>query len=241
MELEQEHKILFQETYILFDIEYMDAFVMLRDRIPNFRNISWNLSLETGALKVVFSTGEQKHFNKVIRVFKKEFKDFILTLQNQSLEEAFFEELSQKKAKVSLAESVTGGLIASRIIDVSGASNIIEKAYICYSNEAKIQDIGVNLETIQKYGAVSLETAKEMCIKLSSKTNCDIAISTTGIAGPGGGTKNVVVGTVYFGLKVFNQIETIKMIFSGDRNSIRKQASAYALAKTIQLLRKYGG
>ena len=108
--------------------------------------------------------------------------------------------LLKAKATVSAAESCTGGLLTSTLTDISGSSACFNQSWITYSNESKIRDLGVKKTTIKKYGAVSKETALEMINGLYIKNKTDICISTTGIAGPGGGTKSKPVGLIYIGI-----------------------------------------
>ncbi len=131
--------------------------------------------------------------------------------------------LKEKKLKLSIAESCTGGFIAKSITDIAGSSKYFICGIVSYSNESKIKLLGVRKETLKKYGAVSEQTAREMVQGIKRTSKADIAIATTGIAGPTGGTKNKPVGTVYIAIKYKNKIKIFHFIFSGNRNSIRKK------------------
>ena len=124
---------------------------------------------------------------------------------------------------ISTAESCTGGLLAYSIIKNKDSSKIYQGGYITYSNELKIKNLNVKMTTIKKYGAVSEETAKEMLRGLFMKTKTNICISTTGIAGPGGGSINKPVGLVYIGIRVNGKIEILKKKFNGSRIEIQKK------------------
>ena len=124
---------------------------------------------------------------------------------------------------ISTAESCTGGLLAYSITKNKDSSKIYKGGYITYSNELKIRDLNVKKTTIKKYGAVSKETAEEMVRGLFMKTNTNICISTTGIAGPGGGSNSKSVGLVYIGIRVNGKIEIIKKNFKGSRIEIQKK------------------
>ena len=100
------------------------------------------------------------------------------------LEEQVVQKLIEKKWKITTAESCTGGLLAGRILNVSGASSVYEEGHITYSNAAKEKILGVSHNTLEKHGAVSAETAKEMAVGAAKTANADVALSTTGIAGP---------------------------------------------------------
>ena len=124
---------------------------------------------------------------------------------------------------ISTAESCTGGLLAYSISKNKNSSKIYEGGYISYSNEMKIKNLNVKKATIKKYGAVSKETAREMVRGLFMKTNTNICISTTGIAGPGGGSKSKPVGLVYIGIRLNGKIEILKKNFKGSRIEIQKK------------------
>ena len=126
---------------------------------------------------------------------------------------SIIKKLTKKKYKISFAESCTGGMLASTITSISGASKIFNLGLITYSNQAKIEILKVNKSIIDRYGAVSPECCKAMVIKLSNISKADINVSVTGIAGPNGGTKKKPVGLVYIGVKKANKIIIKKIIF----------------------------
>ena len=133
------------------------------------------------------------------------------------------EKLTKKKLKISFAESCTGGMLASSITSVSGASKIFDLGLITYSNKAKIKILKVNEKIIKNYGAVSAECCKAMVLNLSKISKANINVSITGIAGPKGGTKYKPVGLVYIGIKKGKKIKIIKNIFKfKTRKSIQK-------------------
>tara|TARA_B100001057_G_C22328742_1_gene748663 strand:- start:135 stop:593 length:459 start_codon:yes stop_codon:yes gene_type:complete len=121
--------------------------------------------------------------------------------------------LTRKKLKISCAESCTGGMLASSITSINGASKIFNLGFVTYSNQAKIKILRVNKRIIKKYGAVSAECCKSMVINLSKISKADINVSITGIAGPNGGTKKKPVGLVYIGVKKGNKLIVSKNIF----------------------------
>lgn len=147
------------------------------------------------------------------------------------------ERLHQLQHVLVTAESCTGGGIASAITDISGSSAWFDRAFVTYSNEAKIEMIGVNPETLVKYGAVSRETVQEMASGALSQSNGSIAISVSGIAGPLGGTADKPVGTVWFAWKMKEGMEKQAVAcFSGDRQAVREQACIYALEGLLALI-----
>ena len=131
--------------------------------------------------------------------------------------------LTKKKLKISFAESCTGGLLASTITSISGASKIFNLGFITYSNQAKIKILKINKNIIRKYGAVSHECCAAMVKNLSRISKANINVSITGIAGPKGGSKKKPVGLVYIGVKKGNKILINKYLFkSKKRSSIQK-------------------
>ena len=139
--------------------------------------------------------------------------------------------LIKKKIKISFAESCTGGMLASSITSISGASKVFNLGLITYSNLAKIKILKINKKIIQKYGAVSQECCKAMVVNLSKISRANINISITGIAGPKGGTEKKPVGLVYIGLKKGKKIIISKNIFkSKNRKAIQKSTVKKAIA-----------
>ena len=138
--------------------------------------------------------------------------------------------LTKKKLKISFVESCTGGLLASTITSISGASKVFNLGLVTYSNQAKIRILKVNKNIIRKYGAVSHECCSAMVKNLSRISKANINVSITGIAGPKGGTKQKPVGLVYIGVKKDNKILINKYLFKNKkRSSIQKATVKKAL------------
>ena len=138
--------------------------------------------------------------------------------------------LNKKKLKISFVESCTGGLLASTITSISGASKVFNLGLVTYSNQAKIKILKVNKNIINKYGAVSYECCYAMVNNLSKISRANINISITGIAGPRGGTKQKPVGLVYIGIKKGNKVQINKCLFKKKkRSSIQKATVKKAL------------
>ncbi len=135
-----------------------------------------------------------------------------------------FAGIKQKNWKLATAESCTGGMIAATITDKSGSSAILERGFVTYSNQAKIDCLHVSEATLTEHGAVSAQTAREMAVGALKNSLADISISVTGIAGPDGGTEIKPVGLVYIGCCVKNSVpEAHQFYFDGDRASVRRQ------------------
>lgn len=163
---------------------------------------------------IVRLQSKESNKNKVEKIVEKIYNkigNYVFGENTDRLEKKVVELIKKLGMNISTAESCTGGMIASRLIDVPGVSEIFKEGIVSYSNDAKMKRLGVKKETLEKYGAVSKETAKEMVMGLDS----DIAIATTGIAGPDGGTPEKPVGLVYIGIKVKNDIYVEKNFSMG--------------------------
>lgn len=148
---------------------------------------------------------------------------------NDTMEAIIGKLLIDKKLSISSAESCTGGLIAAKLVNYPGISTVFKEGAVTYSNEAKMNRLGVKKDTLDKFSAVSHETAKEMAEGIAKTANTDIGIATTGIAGPSGGTCEKPVGLVYIGLYINGKTYVKKCQFSGSRNAIRQRATMTAL------------
>lgn len=131
---------------------------------------------------------------------------------------------------IATAESCTGGLVAGALTAIAGSSDVVERGFVTYSNEAKSELLGVPPETIAAYGTVSAETAAAMAQGAIARAPVDLAISVTGIAGPGGATATKPVGLVLFGLARRDRTcRTERRVFAGDRSAVRQAALQLAL------------
>ena len=156
-----------------------------------------------------------------------------------SKEHALVKKLTNKKYTITTAESCTGGLLSAAIVNVSGASGVLNSAYVTYANEAKESIVGVSHDTLDNFGAVSEETATEMCLGCARAANADIGLSTTGIAGPDGGTAEKPVGLVYIGCSVCGKVTVKEFLFNGDRAKIRENTVSAALNFMRECILKY--
>ena len=166
--------------------------------------------------------------------------DYCIGSADVSLNVAVVEKLRAMNMRIAVAESCTGGMLASSFIEVAGVSDVFLEGLVTYSNEAKVERLGVDAATIERYGAVSEECAKEMAVNLKSLTNADATVSITGIAGPGGGSDIKPVGTVYIGICIGGDIHTFLCHLSGSRKKIRVRSKDQALYLLFKLLNNIG-
>lgn len=171
----------------------------------------------------------------VSKEIKRRFGKYIYSTKEKiTLEMSVVNLLEKNELTISTAESCTGGLLAGRLINVPGVSDVYKEGFITYTNKAKRKTLGVNKSTLKKYGAVSEQTAKEMAVGAALAADTDISISVTGIAGPDGGTNEKPVGLVYLGVCIKDIVHVEEFRFSGDRANVREQTVISALG----LLRK---
>ena len=137
--------------------------------------------------------------------------------------------LKAAKMTVTTVESCTGGLLSGTLVDVAGVSDVFNQAFVTYANEAKHSLVGVKKETLDSYGAVSEETAREMAEGGAKAAKADACLSVTGIAGPDGGTAEKPVGLVYIGCHVNGNTVVERNVFSGSRREVREQSVLAAL------------
>ncbi|MGB1289536.1 MAG: nicotinamide-nucleotide amidase [Porticoccaceae bacterium] len=144
--------------------------------------------------------------------------------------------LCKKNAKLTIAESCTGGAISEAITSVSGSSQWFEFGFVTYANSAKRQLLGVSEETLEQYGAVSEQVVKQMAQGAIKQSEADYAIAVSGVAGPDGGTEEKPVGTVWVCWQTPSQIWTHKLVLSGDRQAVRTKAVKKSLQQLLQHL-----
>ena len=145
------------------------------------------------------------------------------------MEEAVVRLLNKYELTVTTAESCTGGMIASKIVNVPGASEVFNEGFITYSNKAKRKHLDVSKNTLKKYGAVSEQTVKEMALGGVFAADSDACIAVSGIAGPDGGTDEKPVGLVYIGCCIKDNVTVKECHFQGTRYEVREQAANAAL------------
>jgi nicotinamide-nucleotide amidase len=145
----------------------------------------------------------------------------------------------RRKFKIATAESCTGGLVSALLTEIPGSSDVFDRGFVTYSNTAKIKQLGVSAATIKKYGAVSKEVAIAMAQGALTHSDADIAISVTGIAGPGGGTKEKPVGLVYIAVATRRRTSAKKCHFKGTRGEIRLSAVSAALNVIARIAKQF--
>lgn len=191
-------------------------------------------------LRVTAKADNKEEALKLIDPVEKEIKnrlgDNVYATEDIELEEVVAKLLIENNLTISTAESCTGGMIASSLINYPGISQVFLEGAVTYSNEAKHSRLGVSNGTLDKYGAVSEETAREMAIGIAKTAKTDVSIVTTGVAGPDGGTEEKPVGLVYIGVYVNGEVKIKRCIFKGNRNKVRLQATITGLDMLRRIL-----
>ncbi len=156
----------------------------------------------------------------------------------KTLEEQVVGLLLENKLTISFAESCTGGLLAGQIVNVPGVSTVFSEGYVTYSNNSKNKNLHVPMDLLDKFGAVSQEVASAMAEGVKNVSGADIGVSTTGLAGPDGGSKDKPVGLVYIACATKRSTVVKKLLLEGDRMSIRSQSVKKALELIIENMKE---
>lgn len=173
--------------------------------------------------------GEEKDIiTPIIEEIIKRLGDKVYSTDNKSLEQVTGEMLIEKGISISIAESCTGGLVSAALTDIPGISKVFDRGIVSYSNKSKVESLGVSAGTLEKYGAVSKETALEMAVGVRKAGNTDLGLAITGIAGPGGGTEDKPVGLIYIALADKDSTNYKELMLWGDRRRIRHVTSLHA-------------
>lgn len=195
-------------------------------------------------LRVTAKGKNEEEARKLIIPVEKEIREVlgdinVYGVDEESIEEVIAKMLIENNLTIGTAESCTGGLVAGKLIDYPGISKVFLEGAVTYSNEAKMKRLGVKESTLNKFGAVSDECAAEMAQGIARTAGTNIGISTTGIAGPGGGSEEKPVGLVYVGIYMFGKVITRKLNFAGSRQKVRDRATFTILDLLRRELVKY--
>ncbi|MBU5593484.1 competence/damage-inducible protein A [Clostridium sp. MSJ-4] len=184
-------------------------------------------------LRITAKAKDEEEARDIIKPVENKIKErlgeYIYGEGEDTLEEVVARKLLQKRLTIAVAESCTGGMIASKLVNYPGVSEVFMEGVVTYSNKSKVENLGVKVETLEKYGAVSEETAREMAEGIVKKAGVDIGISSTGIAGPDGGTEEKPVGLVYIGICIRGKSMVKKLNIPGNRERVRARTTMEAL------------
>ncbi len=242
-------KVLVSKNIHIFGIGESAVEDMLHDYMLSMENPTIAPYAKTGEmyLRVTASANDKEKAEKMIEPVIEKIRGildkYIYGIDVDNLQTAVVRMLKEKDLTAATAESCTGGWISKMITEVDGSSEVFGCGVCTYANEMKMQILGVKKETLEKYGAVSPETAGEMAAGVRRISGADIGVSVTGIAGPGGGTEEKPVGLVYIGIDSKNLTETVKLTLSrgyrNERDFIRYNAALNALHCILKAAKKY--
>ncbi len=202
--------------------------------------IDFNVSGNYGdcLIEIVYSEEISKSaFDKVFRSLVSSLDEYVYCIEDYTLAERLYQLLKLRRMKISVAESFTGGGIGKKLVEIPGISEVYFEGLNTYSNEAKMQRLGVRNMTLHQFGAVSRQTAGEMAEGLIKSGNCDISIATTGIAGPKSDNTSKPVGLVYIAVGTRKDVSVFKYNLKGDRNTITNTAVNLALFHAFKTLK----
>lgn len=238
--------VIFSQTVKVCGVGESKVETMVKDLIEGQTNPTIATYAKTGEvhLRVTARADDEKEARKlvkpVVKDLKARFGGHIYTTDNEvTLEKAIVDLLLANKLTISTVESCTGGLLAARLINVPGVSEVFKSGYITYSNKAKRRLLGIKKNTLLKHGAVSKEIAREMVKGAALISKADVTVSVTGIAGPDGGSEEKPVGLVYIGCNVCGRITVKEYHFSGDRSKIRENTVSAALSLMRECILQY--
>lgn len=239
-------EVIVSTTVKLCGIGESTVATMIQDMLDQQSNPTIAPYAKTGEvhLRVTAKAADEKSANKLIKPVVKQLKtrlaEYIYTTdENTTLENAIVDLLVANKLTVSTVESCTGGMIAARLINVSGVSDVFKMGHITYSNKAKKKILGVKKRTLEKHTAVSAEVAQEMVKGVEMVSKADVCVSVTGLAGPDGGTAKKPVGLVYIACSVKGNVTVQEYHFNGNRAKIRENATASALTLMRKCILEY--
>lgn len=238
--------VIFSQTVKICGVGESKLETMVKDLIENQTNPTIATYAKTGEvhLRVTARAQDEKEAKKLVKPVVKELKgrfgsSIYTTDDAVTLEKAVVDLLLANRLTICTVESCTGGLLAARLINVPGVSEVFKAGYITYSNKAKRRLIGVKKNLLLKHGAVSEQVAKEMARGAALVSKADVTVSVTGIAGPDGGTEEKPVGLVYMGCSVCGRITVKKCQFSGNRAKIRENTVSAALSLMRECILQY--
>ena len=238
--------VIFSQTVKICGVGESKAETMVADLIEEQTNPTLATYAKTGEvhLRVTARAEDEKAARKLVKPMVKELKgrfgNHVYTTEDDvTLEKSVVDLLLANKLTISTVESCTGGLLAARLINVPGVSEVFKSGYITYSNKAKRRLLGIKKHMLEKHGAVSEEVARAMAKGAAAVSKADVVVSVTGIAGPDGGTEEKPVGLVYIGCHVCGRCTVRKCLFSGDRSKIRESTVASALSLMRESILQY--
>ncbi len=238
--------VIYSQTVKICGVGESKAESMIEDLVDAQNNPTIATYAKTGEvhLRVTSTAPDEKEAKKLVKPVVKELKgrfgNHVYTTDNDvTLEKAVVDLLMANKLTACTVESCTGGMLSARLINVPGVSEVFKSGYVTYSNKSKRRLLGIKKNLLLKHGAVSEQIAREMAKTAAALARTDVSVSTTGIAGPDGGTPEKPVGLVYIGCNVCGRITVKECHFHGSREKIRESTVAAALSLMRECILQY--
>lgn len=232
----RQEKVCYMRVVKICGMEEAEVKASIADLQSEHKNLEFYVYTKPGEVHIRISgkAGTEELAKELVKPVVKEIKNRLgnavyATKEKNTLEKSVIKLLKKYDLKATTAESCTGGLVAGRLINVPGASDVFKEGFITYSNKAKRKYLDVDKNTLKKYTAVSEETAKEMAIGGAFAADRDVCVAVTGLAGPGGGTEEKPVGLVYIAVYVNDSVQVKEYHLKGTREEIRQRAVLEAL------------
>lgn len=231
-------KMLIHE-FVIMGMGESDAEDYLEKFFEEYRDIYIAPYCSMGKVRYQFNAleNQKERFDESVSHFREIMKEYIVTENNETIEERVVSTLKNKNYHISFAESCTGGMLASTIVNVSGSSDVLGESLVTYSYDAKHKYLKVSYDTIDKYNVVSDEVVIEMANGLYDLTKSEVCVSVSGVAGPTGGSVDKPVGLVHYCIKTPEMIVTEHKVFRGERNQIRLKAVMHILYRIYMLIK----
>ena len=211
---------------------------LLQEYYMTYKEVSTNPYAGNGIIRYLLKSTDEDVLIKASNTFQEILGEHVIENGSISLVSQIAATLNERHEHISVAESCTGGMLASMIVDEPGVSSIFEEGFITYSDAAKIKYLQVHQDTLEQFGAVSAQTVTEMLFGLHKNTQSDLCIAISGISGPDGGTTEKPVGTTVIGVSYHGKTEVVKVHLRGNRSMIRTRACFYALWRAYLMIQK---
>lgn len=221
-----------------FDVTPEEVKQCLDDIKDNSIIIDISQDCKDFTIKVINKTSSEISFNNELNRVLEILKDKVYSDDNESLAKVVIKNAKEKAIKISTAESITGGMISSTLVSVPGSSSVFYEGFVTYSSMAKVRRLHVNSSIIETYGVVSEPVCRQMVKGLLANKDVQIAVATTGCAGPDSDEFNTPVGKVYIGTGNLDDIEVFELYLDGNREQIRKTVTNIALYKILKIIEK---
>ena len=238
--------VIYSQTVKICGVGESKAESMVEDLVEAQKNPTIATYAKIGEvhLRVTATAADEKEAEKLVKPVVKELKgrfgNHVYTTDNEvTLEKAVVDLLTANKLTACTVESCTGGMLSARLINVPGVSEVFKSGYVTYSNKSKRRLLGIKKNILMKHGAVSEQIAREMAKSAASLAKTDVSVSTTGIAGPDGGTEEKPVGLVYIACNVCGRVTVRECHFHGGREKIRESTVAAALSLMRECILQY--